>query len=77
MTLPSVRPDAHHGDPFPRRARWLTNRPPVTGAARGKGDGLARRLIHGSWHVVLGDLDEAACLRGEEAWTSGGEEGWP
>ena len=33
----------------------------VTGAARGIGYGIARRLVHDGWHVVLADLDEAAC----------------
>lgn len=32
----------------------------VTGAARGIGRGVATRLLHDGWSVVLGDIDEAA-----------------
>ncbi len=32
----------------------------VTGAARGIGRGVAARLLHDGWSVVLGDIDEAA-----------------
>jgi len=33
----------------------------ITGAARGIGLGIARRLVQDGWQVVLGDLDRAEC----------------